>query len=340
MTTFTARSAEDVLALVPIVLGFEPHESIVMLTFGGRHPFHARVDLPPPDAVDDCVAALLAPARQHGVAQVVFVLFAADGRAVRPLARALERRFGAAGVRVVDIIRAHDGRWFAPLRPEEAPTRGVPYDVSGHPFRVQAVVDGHVMARSRAELAERLRADEAAVGAVEDALGQLWDALPPDVRLALEEASAPETAFELLGQVRPDGPGLKAMLRHHLGAGTVPDDEEAARILLAVHNGEIRDHAWVGMLRTEAADHVRLWTDLLRRAPGRLVAGAAGVLAFAAWMHGDGALAWCAVDRCLDDDPEHGLGRLVADALEQAVPPLEQWPAELGHDRFPEGLAG
>ena len=50
-TTLTARTPEDVLAVVPVVLGFEPTESMVMLTFGSDPPFHARVDLP--DRADD-----------------------------------------------------------------------------------------------------------------------------------------------------------------------------------------------------------------------------------------------------------------------------------------------
>ncbi|SFC02025.1 protein of unknown function [Nocardioides terrae] len=340
MTTYTARSAEDVLALVPVVLGFEPHESIVMLTFGGSQPLHARVDLPEPEDVQACVSALLAPAVRHRVAQVVLALFSGRDRVVRLTAGALSRRFRVAGIHVIDVIQVHDGRWFAPLGRSGVPVDGVRYDVSDHPFRAQAVLDGKVTVGSRDEVAERIRADGEAVAAVEDALGELWEQLPPDLQVAFDDADAPETALALLGRVRPDGPELRAVLARHLVAGTVPDDEEAARILLAVYNGEIRDHAWVGMRREDAVHHVRLWTDLLRRAPDGLVAGAAGVLAFAAWMHGDGALAWCAVDRCLDEAPDHGLGRLVADALERAVPPLEEWPADLGHDRFPRGLAG
>ena len=32
--------------MVPVVLGFTPTDSLVMLTFGAASPFHARVDLP------------------------------------------------------------------------------------------------------------------------------------------------------------------------------------------------------------------------------------------------------------------------------------------------------
>jgi hypothetical protein len=310
MTTFTARSAEDILALVPVVIGFEPEESVVMLTFGGRESFHARIDLPPPEESQECAGRLLTPALKHGVAQVVFVLYSAQERRVRRVARALKRRFDEAGVRVIDVLQAYDGRWFTPLGGSGVPVQGVPYDVTDHPFRARAVYEGHVLAASRAELVERLSPDPTAVAGVAAALGRV--------------------SGDLL-----DGAALRAVLDGHLLAGTVPDQEQAARILLAVHQGEVRDGAWLGMRRAEAERHVRLWTDLVRRAPEGLVAGAASVLAYAAWMQGDGALAWCAVDRCLDDDPEHSLGRIVADALERAVPPADDWES-----RFLGGIAG
>ena len=67
MTTspaFVARSPEDVLAVVPVVLGFVPADSVVMLTFGASQPFHARVDLPPSRAeIPEVVEALAARAR-------------------------------------------------------------------------------------------------------------------------------------------------------------------------------------------------------------------------------------------------------------------------------------
>jgi hypothetical protein len=313
---YTARCTEDLLALVPIVLGFEPDESVVMFTFGGRASFHARVDLPPPDEVDACVSALLAPARRHRVTGVVFVLFGSMDHLVRRTARALRRRFQTSGIRVIDVIQAHDGRWFAPLGRPGVPAHGVPYDVVDHPFRLQAVVEGQVLAASRQELVARLQPDRAAVAAVEDALGRLREERPLD------------------------GPALRTLLGRHLVAGTLPDDVESARILLAAHDAQARDQAWSGMRRADAREHVRLWTDLVRRAPRGLVAGAAGVLAFAAWMHGDGATAWCALDRCLEDDPDHSLGQLVAHALERAVPPCDEWTLGETHGTFPRGRAG
>jgi hypothetical protein len=67
----------------------------------------------------------------------------------------------------------------------------------------------------------------------------------------------------------------------------------------------------------------------VRQSPEHLVAPAAGLLAFAAWLSGDGALAWCAVERSLGADPDHTLAKLVARALEEAIPPTEWSPPSL-----------
>ena len=73
--------------------------------------------------------------------------------------------------------------------------------------------------------------------------------------------------------------------------------------------------------RDEARRAVDLWTDAVRRLPPTHVAGPAAVLAFAAWLAGDGALAWCAVDRCREAEPDHSLAGLVAQLLDRAARP-------------------
>ena len=63
-TSLVARNPEDLLAMVPIVIGFAPSDSVVMLTFEAEHCFHARVDLPArADEVDDLVAGAARPGR-------------------------------------------------------------------------------------------------------------------------------------------------------------------------------------------------------------------------------------------------------------------------------------
>ena len=82
-----------------------------------------------------------------------------------------------------------------------------------------------------------------------------------------------------------------------------------------------RDVAWAEITRVSSGHHVELWRGLVRRAPRDLLPGACSLLAFAAWQHGDGALAWCAIDRCLDVDPDYSMAHCVAQILTGAVPP-------------------
>ena len=78
-----------------------------------------------------------------------------------------------------------------------------------------------------------------------------------------------------------------------------------------------RDVAWAEITRANSAGHVDLWRELVRRSPRDLLPGPASLLAFAAWQHGDGALAWCAIDRCLEVDPDYSMAHYVAEVLNQ-----------------------
>ena len=54
-----------------------------------------------------------------------------------------------------------------------------------------------------------------------------------------------------------------------------------------------------------------LWRDVVRRAPADLRAAPAALLGFAAWLSGDGALAWCAVECALEAEPDYSLAGLL-----------------------------
>jgi hypothetical protein len=295
-TRLTARGPEDLLALVPVVLGFVPTDSVVMLTFAPGHGFHARLDLPPPGVpLDEWVGLLLAPARQHEVDRVAFVAYADDPAGAERVVRRLVQRFREAGIDVVEALRA-DGRCWWPVLPGgEPPGEGAPYDVGSHPFAAHAVVEGVVVHESRDHLAATLDpvARRLSPGrGIVVAPGPLWVG----------------STLSRLAQER-----------------SVADDGDAVRLLRAVHDDEAaRDAAWMGVSRADAAEHVAVWTDLVRRAPDELLGDAAAVLAMVAWIAGHGALAWCAVDRCRSVDPAHTLAAVVADLLAAAVSP-RQW---------------
>ncbi len=75
----TARSPDDLLAAVPVLIGFTPEDSIAMLTLGTHGCFHARIDLPTSERHwDEVIAMLLDPVLDHEVDQVAFIFYAKE----------------------------------------------------------------------------------------------------------------------------------------------------------------------------------------------------------------------------------------------------------------------
>lgn len=319
LTTLTARSPEDLLAVAPVVLGFWPSNSVVMLTFGARHPFHARVDLPlgADDTVvlDEITETLIAPAAHHGATRVVLLVYSGDEALADACWEALAAGFDRVGIDVVEAVRVDTARWY-PLRGHaRLRGRGVPYDVSSHPFLVQAILDGRVTHESRTDLAATLQPDPPAVARVAD----------------------------LVTSQRPDhdplvvGAWVESLVLNHLDVeGATPSDLEVARLVTGMQSLSLRDAAWTTITRERSRASVDFWTEVLRRTPDFLVAAPAALLAWSAWQHGNGALAWCAIDRCREIDPDYSLATLLAEMLERAVPP-SAWS---GSFDCKEGLEG
>ena len=103
--------------------------------------------------------------------------------------------------------------------------------------------------------------------------------------------------------------------------GRAPAVDDLARLLLLVAVDHLRDVAWAEMSRADARRHVELWRGVVRRCPAALLPAPASLLAFAAWLDGNGALAWCALDRVAAVDPSYPMAGFVGTLLEQAVPP-------------------
>ena len=183
-----------------------------------------------------------------------------------------------------------------PGRPAEA-YDGVPCDVSTHPFSVQAVVDGRVTHGSREELRSTL------------------DPRPHAVSLTAA----------LLADAEPVPTGqLRDLVERHLAARTTFEPAELAAVAVTITSGARRDEVWAWQSRSHARQAVELWSDAVRRLPRSHVAAPAAVLAFAAWLAGEGAMAWCAVDVSRAAQPDHSLAGLVAGLLESATSP-ETW---------------
>lgn len=293
--TFTARSATDLIAMAPLVLGFHPDDSIVLLSFAGKRPFQARIDLPlTAQEREMAISCLIRPVRMHQISQVAVLLFTDDTAAAQAVAQELLPELLAAGSSVVDVLRVDDDAYDWPLEPDLEP---VPYDISNHEFAAEAVLLGQRTLGSRQELADQL------IAGTQEEIDEVREA----VAACVDDASGAEW--------------LRHCLVQHMTRRRRLPAEDIGRILGAITDTGLRDVAWAEITHATADDWQELWLDVVRRCPEELLAPPAALLAFSAWLGGCGAMAWCAVDRCLDADPDYSLGHLLRDLLEAAVPP-------------------
>ena len=301
--TLRASSPVDLLALVPTVLGFTPTESVTLLSFAGRRPFHARLDLPPPGSEDEAVQAIIEPVLLHSVALVAVVVHSRSRERAATMGRRLLRALLDAYVEVVEVVLT-DGCWWAPLDDEHGTWQ--PYDVSAHPFVVESIVRGAVVHASRDDLAASLEPDEERVRRV------------AEVRRGLDPPS------------RSSIPWLVQVVRNCVEEARPPTEEECALLLTWLPVDGTVDAVVDLVERPVVGRHVDLWRAVLCAAPDGERDLPAVVVALCAWLSGHGALAWCALDRVSPQVAEHGLARAVLTALECALPPDAWWHPGVG----------
>lgn len=277
-TPYVATGPEDLIALVPTVLRFQPEESVVVMTFGARgRAFHARVELPRrPRDQDEVAGTILKAMRTNHLRDCAIVLYSQDRPVAAAQGRKLNRKLRRAGIRVVDVLVVDGDRYFRVLRDDQS---GTIFDIGSHPFTAQRVLDGVVVHKSRSDLAATLDSCPEGEGEGNAVTGaaQRW---LNDHHDAAAEAQWVRTV-------------LAAALPHGSVAG-----EDLPRLLADLVDPGLTDVAWAAIDRPQAEDYVQVWRDLVRRSPQAYVDAPACLLAFSAWLAGDGALAWCALDRC------------------------------------------
>ncbi|MEO6821429.1 MAG: DUF4192 domain-containing protein [Candidatus Nanopelagicales bacterium] len=116
------------------------------------------------------------------------------------------------------------------------------------------------------------------------------------------------------------------------GAATVPalalTVAQQALLLVALSQVCVRDLVLAeAARRDELVEVVDQLTPVVRRAPAGLLAPVATSLALCAYLHGDGALAWVALDRAREDDPDYSLATLLARCLAGGVGPARMQEA-------------
>lgn len=197
-TTIVLNTRDDIVNTVPVLIGYHPTDSLVLLSIGGGA--HVRIDLPTCEQGRYALTRSLRPLVQRwSQTPVIAVVFTDNQQAADGVFRTISDILR--GIPVLDMFRVHDGNAFDPYTPPEDP--GTPLTLT---------VDD--LPRSRAELAERTRwpntseeAEQAAVDAYLKGDGAL-------AHLYLDR-----------GKELTDKPSEKAArLRRYLLDGTPPDE--------------------------------------------------------------------------------------------------------------------
>lgn len=305
----------ELAAALPLLCGFRPRESLVVVTVRGpnnRVALTARYDLPA--LADEDLLALDVAARLDATgAQRAFAAVVSEhgpGLPRRPMVSALRAAVDRRGLELVDVLLVRAGRWWSYVCSDSGccPTNGRPVPESSPALtlvRAEAALDGRAVLGSRKELVSSLAPPAGDAQTL---------ALLRDVERCLAEELAES--------------GRASLRRRLLAAmdSALLDPEvshaRAAELALALHDVHVRDEVLTWSLRRESA-LLTLLLALARRTPGPYDAPVCACLAWVAYSRGDGATAGIALERALATDGRNGLALLLAGALNRQVPPRE-----------------
>lgn len=333
-----ADSPEATLAIVPHLLGFVPRDSLIVIGVGplnGRVKVTLRYDLPAaadrqdqpeptaaanPGAVAEIASHAMSVLAAQSLTEAIVVGYGPDER-VAPFVPALQEAAKAASVVLAEMLRVQDGRYWSYLcRDQECcPQTGTAFDPTAHAASI-----------AMAEAGADVLADREAVGA---AIAPLGGVTAESMRQATERAERYVTKklvkvrkVTQLGVVRQmiSAEGLAAVaeiIDTYRQGGRFSTDYQVAWLTVVLRDMRVRDDAWARMIPEHHDAHLRLWTDVVRRAQPGHVAPAASLLAFVAWQSGNGTLANLALDRALADNPRYSMATLLRQVISAGAPP-------------------
>jgi hypothetical protein len=354
-TRIRLRDTADLLATLPFQLGYHPRDSVVAVVVrDGRLGMVARLDLPPPDQVDEVAGALVPPVLREDPDAVLLVGYEPSEGAARPVLDSLAVRFADAEVEVRSRVVVRDDRWYG-LDCDQAccPAEGTPVpEAASSPGAAEYVALGIAPLGTRDDLVRLVTADPDRSADVAAALarptpvewaGQALGRPPEaggrsravrrmrwltawarvvDLRFATEDPEL-DTAMvaEFVRSLRDVQ--LRDGLIAWLCPGSLPLtelDEDLVDLLQTC----LPPPEWASSRRTAAsAGHrvVSRFQSLARAVPDEHCAPVLTVLAQVAWWLGDGAVARTALDRALAHEPGYRLAVLLERMVDLALRP-------------------
>jgi Domain of unknown function (DUF4192) len=305
-----------VIAALPAVLGFVPEKSLVLISIDDHELGSVmRVDLS--EALADQIGQLAEVASAANPEAAIAVIVDADGAGCpmcneqyRDLCATLtdelsQRDIALWAAHVVDRVAA-GGRWHCV---DGCGAGGVIDDPSASPVAVAAVLDGRRLYSRRADLQSVIAVDQRAPTAA--LAGLIGDhAASRDAAHRADPAAC----------VRRDVEDAMAAAAR-VGEGQRLSDAELAGLACALGDVEFRDTMYALAVGQSAGEAESLWTLLSRSLPTPWRVEALVLVAFSAYVRGDGPLAGVSLEAALRCQPDHRMAGMLDTALQSGLRP-------------------
>jgi len=311
--------AAGLISAVPVLLGFHPAESLVVLGMrGGRRRLGPamRIDLPTPDHLLPVVECLADHAERQADRVAVFCYSdsAHARQALELLLDACRDRY--LGVLDAILVRSDHAEFLSdddgvtgppiPLPDDNDPTRQA--------LTEAAVLAGHRILRSREELTRSVAPPSGTAAiAARAAVQRTAAALAEDLVHAVDRAAV----LRLTAERALDTAADEHRTVHRVSTAT------AASLTLAVADRWARDALVVRVVGSTPKDWVPVLLDAVCRVPADVSADLCSLLAVAAYRSGDGALTQVTLDRCLGAEPQHRFALMLQQMLLSGLHPEE-----------------
>lgn len=324
----TLSDPGSVVAAVPVLTGFHPRESLVLLALRPprkRLGLTVRIDVEEADRdpllLDSSVRAMV----RDGATHALIVLFSEVGEhdddlPYGDLVDEATGRLEESGIEVDEVLCVRRGRWFSYVcRGECCPEEGTPVPTGTSALHAQAVADGRVVLADRRALQRSYAGPEPYSCEALERERLLPALAEQQASRGLSDDERADEAVTLFRRLmhRPAGSGPSVRPDGQVDVGI--DIRRLELLLVLLDDRFVRDEVLATVVDAELVDALRLLGDLVRTAVGRWVAVPATMLAWCAWRHGDGSVANVALDLVLAVDPSCVLARHVATALREGI---------------------
>jgi hypothetical protein len=319
---------EELIELIPYLIGFHPRESLVIVGFGGSNPesvgqvqVAVRVDLPADDSraeeLQQVVDALVRSSVRSAVAVLITDTHGGNPRAsasLQRLAAVIGDLLDAAGIALVDLLVADETRWWSVVceDAECCPASGSPRSQGSSVVAAEATMAGLVAFTDREQLAAQLTPEgdrhrlEPALATAEN---RVTRALLDNCLRRLRRTDSAALFAEI--RRRSDGP---------TGKPKRLTDRRLARFGVALTDIEIRDELWLA-IDDSRVDAESLVHELVTRLPEPYDAAPLFLFGWIQWRLGNGTLAGIAAERALGSDPRYSAANLLLTAVRHALDP-------------------